>query len=243
MGGFKMAKINRAVILAGGLGTRLHPYTVVFPKPLVPVCELPILEIIIKQLSHYGFTHITIAVNHQAELIRAYFGTGEKWNIKIDYSLEDRPLSTMGPLTLIKDLPENFLVMNGDILTDINFSSFGQEHLNRESVFTIASHKRKEMIDYGVLVTDENSKLVNFKEKPSVDYLVSMGVYMANRKILELIPVNEFYGFDNLVNDLIKSDMAPNVYQYGGEWFDIGRPSDYAISTEKFKSSRKIFLP
>ena len=115
---------KRAIILAGGKGTRLRPYTVVLPKPLMPIGEHPILEVVIRQLISYGFDHITLAVNHQAELIKAFFGDGSKWNIKIDYSLEDQPLGTMGPLKLIKDLPENFLVMNGDILTELKFSEF-----------------------------------------------------------------------------------------------------------------------
>lgn len=238
-----MEQVKRAIILAGGLGTRLYPYTVVFPKPLVPVSDMPILEIIIRQLSHYNFEHVTIAVNHQAELIRAYFGSGEKWNIKIDYSLEDKPLSTMGPLTLIKDLPENFLIMNGDILTDLNFLDFANYHCDQKSVFTISSFKRIESVDYGVLKVSKKNILEGFKEKPQVDYHVSMGIYMANKKILEIIPKNTFYGFDNLMTDLIKSHLPPMVKDHTGEWLDIGRPSDYAISTEKFSSYRKKFLP
>src|SRR4051794_13902280 len=112
---------RRAVILAGGKGTRLRPYTVVLPKPLMPIGEYPILEVIIRQLAMQGFERITLLVNHQAELIRAFFGDGEKWDVQIDYSIESEPLSTIAPLGLVKDLPQNFLLMNGDILTDLNF--------------------------------------------------------------------------------------------------------------------------
>ena len=119
---------KRAIILAGGKGTRLKPYTVVLPKPLMPIGEYPILEVVIRQLIQHKFDHVTLAVNHQAELIKAFFGDGTKWNIKIDYSMETTPLSTMGPLKLIKDLPDNFLVMNGDILSDLNYSSFLDFH-------------------------------------------------------------------------------------------------------------------
>ena len=139
-----MAKCNnimekRAVILAGGKGTRLRPYTVVLPKPLMPIGDYPILEVIIRQLKEYGFTRITIAVNHQAEIIKAFFGNGSKWNINIDYSLEEKALSTMAPLKLINDLPDNFLVMNGDILTDLDFGQFYENHSKNNNIFTISS--------------------------------------------------------------------------------------------------------
>ncbi len=158
---------KRAVILSGGKGTRLRPYTVVLPKPLMPLGEYSILEIVIRQLVKYGFTHITLAVNHQAELIKAFFGDGTKWNVKIDYSLEDKPLSTMGPLKLIQDLPDNFLVMNGDILTDLNFSSFYEDHVKQKSIFTISSYERTHIMEYGVLEINDEKELTGFSEKPS----------------------------------------------------------------------------
>ena len=128
---------KRAIILAGGKGTRLKPYTVSLPKPLVPIGEMPILEIIILQLARSGFDHITLTVNHLADIIRAFCGDGSKWGIKIDYSLEDKPLSTMGPLKLISDLPDNFLIMNGDVLTDLDFGQFYDEHVNAGSIITV----------------------------------------------------------------------------------------------------------
>lgn len=233
---------NRAVVLAGGRGTRLHPYTVVIPKPLVPVGEFPILEIIIRQLAHYGFRHITLAVNHQAELIRAFFGDGTKWNIKVDYSLEDKPLSTMGPLKLIQNLPENFLVMNGDILTDLDFREFAAHHVANGNVFTIASHRREERVDYGVLDVDGRGYLSGFKEKPSMAYQVSMGVYMVSKKTLGLIPANTHYGFDNLMHDLIAAGTPAAVLTHNGQWLDIGRPDDYAAAVNRFESKRTVFL-
>ncbi len=133
---------KRAIILAGGKGTRLKPYTIVLPKPLVPIGETPILEIIIKQLIRHGFTHITLTVNHMEDIIKAFFGDGSKWNINIDYSLEDKPLSTMGPLKLIDDLPNDFLIMNGDILTDLNFGEFYNNHIENNNIFTISFTKK-----------------------------------------------------------------------------------------------------
>ena len=129
---------KRAIILAGGRGTRLKPYTTVLPKPLMPIGDYPILEVIVRQLTQSGFKRITMAVNHQAELIKAYFGNGTKWDIDIDYSIEDIPMGTMGPLKLIRDLPDNFLVMNGDILTDLDFNKFYEEHILDNSLFSIS---------------------------------------------------------------------------------------------------------
>ena len=175
----------KVIILAGGKGTRLRPYTISLPKPLVTLGDKPILERIIVQLKNHGFTHITITLNHMAEMIKAFFGDGSKWELTIDYTTEEKPLSTMGPLTLIKDLPENFLVMNGDVLTDLNFSTFYEEHKRNNSIFTIASHRRIEKIDYGLLHHDKHNRLTKFEEKPNYDFLVSMGVYMVNRDVMK----------------------------------------------------------
>jgi NDP-sugar pyrophosphorylase family protein len=229
---------KRAIILAGGKGTRLRPYTISLPKPLVPLGEKPILERIIVQLKANGFTRITITLNHMAEMIKAFFGDGSKWGLIIDYTLEEKPLSTMGPLTLIEDLPENFLVMNGDVLTDLNFSKLFKEHANKESIFTIASHRRMEKIDYGLLHHDGNNHLTKFEEKPTYDFLVSMGIYMVSRDVLEYIPKDTFFGFDHLMYKLLEEKRPPVVYEFDGFWLDIGRPSDYELAIEKVKEDK-----
>jgi NDP-mannose synthase len=223
---------KRAVILAGGKGTRLKPYTISLPKPLVPVGDMPILEIIIRKLAQAGFDHITITVNHMADIIRAFFGDGSKWGLKIDYSLEDKPLSTMGPLKLIKDLPENFLVINGDVLTDLDIELFYEEHIRSGNIFTISAYEREQKVDYGVLISGSDNKLTGFIEKPVNTYQVAMGVNMANRKILDYIPENQFYGFDHLMLDLIKQNNPANVRIHDGYWLDIGRPDDYEKACE-----------
>lgn len=234
--------IKRAIILAGGKGTRLRPYTVALPKPLMPIGEFPILEVIIRQLVQHGFNHVTMAVNHQAEIIKAFFQNGERWGIKIDYSLEDKPLSTMAPLRLINDLPENFLVMNGDILTDLNYSDMFEEHVDRKNIFTISSHVRVQKIDYGVLEADASGYLSGFIEKPQTKYMVSMGIYMASRRILDFIPEGQSYGFDNLMLDLIAAKQPASVREFAGYWLDIGRPDDYMQAIEEFDQMKSRFL-
>lgn len=232
----------RAVILAGGKGTRLRPYTVVLPKPLMPIGDYPILEVVVRQLACYGFNHITMAVNHQAELIQAFFGSGEKWGIKIDYSIEDKPLSTMGPLRLIDDLPDDFFVMNGDVLTDLDFKSLYDYHVENGNIFTVSSCIRELKSEYGVLKIDERDKLEDFIEKPVTKHEVSMGIYMANRKVLDYIPKDKAYGFDHLMRDLIKSGNPASVRRFGGYWLDIGRHEDYMQAIDEFEAKRELFL-
>ncbi|MCT7601885.1 sugar phosphate nucleotidyltransferase [Aliarcobacter butzleri] len=233
---------KRAVILAGGKGTRLRPYTVVLPKPLMPIGEYPILEVIIRQLKQHGFSHITMAVNHQAEIIKAFFGDGSKWDIKIDYSLEEKALSTMAPLKLINDLPDNFLVMNGDILTDLNYKEFYESHVKNNNIFTISAYQREVKSEFGVLELDNQNTLVGFKEKPIQKYDVSMGIYMVSKRAVEYIPENTFYGFDHLMVDLMNDNQEPKVKRFDGYWLDIGRPDDYEIAINIFEKEKERFL-
>jgi NDP-sugar pyrophosphorylase family protein len=234
---------KRAVVLAGGKGTRLRPYTLVLPKPLMPIGEYPILEVIVRQLAHRGFDHISMAVNHQANIIKAFFGEGEKWRVHIDYSLEMRPLSTIGPLRLIEDLPENFLLMNGDVLTDLDFDCLYREHVANGGVFTVAASRRTHVVDYGVLTIDDSRMLAAFSEKPSMQYLVSMGVYAVNRSVLSLVPPDQPYGFDNLMHDLLARGEPVKVQPYDGYWLDIGRPDDYAQAIDEFEGRKHALLP
>tara|TARA_Y100001970_G_C14254663_1_gene874361 strand:- start:4629 stop:5339 length:711 start_codon:yes stop_codon:yes gene_type:complete len=230
---------KRAVVLAGGKGTRLKPYTITLPKPLVPVGDdMPVLEIIIRQLKSYGFDHITLAVNHMSEIIKAFFGDGSKWDLKIDYSEESEPLGTMGPLKNILDLPDNFLVMNGDIITDLDYNFFYSEHSKIKSIFTISSFERDEQVDYGVL-TSKKGLLNKLSEKPIIKYEVSMGVYMLSKKVLDYIPDNEEFGFDQLMHKLLKNNKEVHVKKHTKYWLDIGRPSDYQIAINDYQSKIK----
>jgi NDP-mannose synthase len=233
---------RRAVIMAGGRGTRLRPYTMVFPKPLMPVGEYPVLEVIVRQLAKQGFHHITMAVNHQANLIKAFFGDGSSWGVRIDYSLESEPLSTIGPLKLIPDLPEHFLLMNGDVLTDLDFEAFWQRHVEGDRLFTIGAACRIESTEYGVLHIDSHQVLCGFEEKPRKEYLVSMGVYMVSGRILPDIPAGRPYGFDDLMRDLLARRASVGVIRHGGYWLDIGRPGDYQQAIDDFESGRQELL-
>jgi NDP-sugar pyrophosphorylase family protein len=177
-----------------------------------------------------------------ADLIVAYFGDGSKWNVKIDYSLEHMPLSTMGPLKLIKNLPENFLVMNGDVLTNIDYSHFFENHCKQLNSFTISSYVREEKSEYGVLELDDSNSLIGFREKPSVIYDVSMGIYALNNTILNYIPENIAFGFDNLMIRLLDSNIKVSIEKFNGYWLDIGRPADYEIASDVFEKNSTIFI-
>jgi NDP-sugar pyrophosphorylase family protein len=207
----------------------------------MPIGEYPILEVIIKQLVDAGFDHITLAVNHQAEIIKAFFLDGSKWGIHIDYSSEDRPLGTMGPLKLIKDLPEDFLIMNGDVLTNLDFSKFFDSHIKQKRIFTISSYVREQTVDYGVLET-LNGKLNSLQEKPRMHYEVSMGVYVMSKNALEYIPSDAMYGFDDLMHDLTVSGQHVAVKGFKGYWLDIGRPDDYETAIDVFEKDSSVFL-
>lgn len=233
--------MKRAVVLAGGLGTRLRPYTVALPKPLMPVGDYPILEVIIRQLRQAGFGHITLAVNHQADLFRAFFGDGAKWGIKIDYSLEHMRLSTMGPLKLVSDLPENFLVMNGDILSDVDYGALLDAHEAEGRLFTIAAARREQRIDYGVLHSADGTTLSGFEEKPCYPFMVSMGIYAVSRRVLDIIPENQAFGFDHLVLRYLSEGKAINLVPHDGYWLDIGRPDDYQRAVDEWPElSRRL---
>ena len=230
----------RAIILAGGKGTRLRPFTTCIPKPLVPLGnELPILEVIIRQLAGSGFDHITITVNHLAHLIRAFFGNGDKWGIRIDYSMEETPLSTIGPITLIDDLPERFLVMNGDILCNLDYRKFYLDHVSQDVPVSVATYKRTSLIDFGVLDLDEEDRIISFSEKPRLELTVSMGIYCIDRSVIERLPRGQRYGFDDLMVDGILNGAGYRAVRFDGLWLDIGRPEDYDYCNENFPELRR----
>ncbi len=233
----------RAIILAGGKGTRLKPYTYSLPKPLMPIGgEMPILEIILKQLKKNGFNHITIAVNYMAKIIKAFFDDGSEWDLKIDYSVEKIPLNTIGPLTLIENLPDNFLVMNGDILTDLDYSKFFKWHVDNKNDISVTTFKRESIIDFGVLKYNENQEIFEFIEKPKYYFDVSMGIYALNKKVIDALPKNKAYGFDQLMIDGIKKKYKIKGYPHDSYWLDIGRNDDYQVANEDYIKNKKKFI-
>lgn len=232
----------RAIILAGGKGTRLAPYTSVFPKPLVPIGDMPILQVIIHQLRHYGFTHITLTVGHLATLLQAFFRDGGQYGVRIDYVIEDEPLGTAGPLVFVPDLKEAFLVMNGDVLTTLNYTELVQYHKRMGAAATVAMHRRQVKIDLGVIQLDGDNRIKGYIEKPLYDYNVSMGIYVFAPRVLSYIPSGEYFDFPDLVQRLLESGETILGYPYEGYWLDIGRPDDYEQAVRDFEKMRSRFL-
>lgn len=217
----------RAVLLAGGKGSRLQPLTENLPKPLVCIHDQPIIEILIKQLRKGGVRDITLAVGHLADQIKQQLGDGSQLGVHLDYSIEQEPLSTVGPIKLIENLPEHFIVANSDILTDLDISAVYQNHLDSGAELTVAAVKRSEKIDYGVLSLDNQAQVIGFEEKPRQEVTVSMGIYVFSKSLLEVVPDNRSFGFDQLMLELLKRKMKINGYIHDGYWRDIGRPGDY----------------
>ena len=229
--------------MAGGKGKRLFPYTLVLPKPLVPIGEKPILDIVIRQLAHFGFDRITIAVGYHAELIMAVMGDGSDIGVQIDYSLEEKPLNTIGPLSQIKNLDEPFLVMNGDLLTDLDYKTLFDYHQNNNSIATIATHKRHVKLSLGVVSYDSDNKINQFQEKPEFDYDVSMGIYIFSPKILQYIPKGQPFGFDHLILKLLNENVPVSAFPFEGNWLDMGTMDDLNNAIEEFEKNKNLYLP
>lgn len=223
----------KTVILCGGRGTRLAPYTSVLPKPLLPVGERAILEIALERLRNAGFSDIALSVGYLAHLIRAVVDNAPMHGLSIQYVHESEPMGTAAPLRLVEGLDETFLVMNGDVLTTLNFRSLVDFHESHGCQLTIAAHERKTRLDYGVIDVDESGQLRGFSEKPEVTSIVSMGVYVMEPQVLDLIPSNEPFDFPDLVHALTRDGREIGVYRYSGYWRDLGRHEDYeAANTE-----------
>lgn len=233
---------RKAVILAGGKGTRLAPYTTVFPKPLMPLGETPILEVILRQLSRDGFEHVTLAVGHLAELIEAYFGDGSKLGVSLTYSREDEPLGTAGPLANIDGLTEPFLVMNGDVLSTLDYAAFLSGHAASGAEASISTYTRSTRIDFGVVEVGLDGSVTGYLEKPSTDYLVSMGVYVFSPSVLGAIVPGERLDFPDLVLRLLAAGRRVRSVPFDGYWLDIGRHDDFERAQAEFAARRAEFL-
>lgn len=233
----------KAVVLAGGKGTRLMPYTRVIPKPLMPIGDMSILEVLLHQMKRAGVDEVIITVGHMAGLLKAFFQDGEQLGLRITYSHESTPLGTAGPLSLIVPPPtETFLVLNGDVLTTLDLNDLIEIHQHSNAIATIASHERIERIDYGVLEVDNKGVIRGYIEKPVKKFLVSMGIYVFEPKVLSYIPTNQYYDFPDLVGELIKQGEKTVSYPFQGYWQDLGRPDDYEQAILDFEKMRTAFL-
>lgn len=233
---------TRAIVLAGGRGTRLAPYTTVLPKPLMPIGDMPILEILLRRLRRAGIRHVTLAVGHLAALLEAYFGDGSRLGISLDYSYEDEPAGTAGPLALLDDLDDTFLVMNGDLLTSIDFLDLLGSHRARGAAITVGLFEKQVPLDLGVVETSEDGRVTNYIEKPTLTYDVSVGIYAMQPTVLEHIGRGERLDLPDLVLRLIAAGADVHAYRFSGTWFDIGRPDDYAAASEHFERERDELL-
>jgi NDP-sugar pyrophosphorylase family protein len=233
----------KAVVLAGGKGTRLRPYTTILPKPLMPIGDMPILEVLLRQMKRAGIQEVVLTVGHLAEFLRLFFQDGRRLSMKISYSYEDVPLGTAGPLTLVEGLDDTFLVANGDVLTTLPLHDLIAYHKAQAAAATIATHRRKVHIDLGVIEQDEANRVIGYIEKPTYDFMVSMGVYVFEPSVLPYIPANTYFDFPDLVKKLIAAGERVAGYAFEGYWQDLGRPDDYERAIEDFDRLRTEFLP
>ena len=232
----------KAVILAGGKGTRLTPYTKVLPKPLMPIGDMPILEILLRQLKRANFNEVVLTVGHMAHLLESFFQDGERLGLRIKYSFEEQPLGTAGPLSLVQGLDDTFLVANGDILTTLDSRNLLEFHRRSKAIATIATHTRQVRVDLGVIQFDGDQRVVGYQEKPTYNLQVSMGIYVFEPEVLRYIPHNQYLDFPDLVLKLIAAGERVMGYPFSGYWQDLGRPDDYEQAVQDFEGLREQIL-
>jgi NDP-sugar pyrophosphorylase family protein len=242
-GAGKSAAGLRAVILAGGKGARLKPYSIIFPKPLVPLGDTPVIEVLIQRLANHGITDVTITLGHLAELIKAYFAHRRDLTerIRLRYVEEEKPTGTAGCLSLVPELDNTFLALNGDLLTNLDFHSLVRFHRDRRAALTIATHPRQVKLDLGVLEFNEDHFVTSYLEKPVSNYQVSMGIYVYEPHVLKHIEPGRYLDFPDLVLRLLARGELVCAFPTDCLWLDIGRPDDYARAQELFSERREAF--
>jgi len=233
----------RAVILAGGKGTRLAPHTTVLPKPLIPIGDMPILEIVLRQLRGYGFTEVVLCIGYLGDLLEAYFGDGSKYGLTISYSREAEPLGTAGPLGIAPGLDQTFFAMNGDLLTTVNFADMLKFHRSHGGPATVGLADKTVNIDLGVIKSNADHVLTEYIEKPTYNYKVSMGIYVFEPSVLPLIRAAGRLDLPDLIRQLISGGQKPMTFDSQCRWLDMGRIEDYRQAVETFESDRDIYLP
>jgi NDP-sugar pyrophosphorylase family protein len=214
------------VILAGGKGERLRPFTYLIPKPLMPIKDKPILEILLENLKKKKFKNIILATNYKEQIIKSFIYENKQFGMKIKQSSEKKYLGTVGPLKNLKNLSENFLVINGDTLSNIDYWKLIKNHIKSKKILTVATTSKFIKSQYG-LIKLKNGNISKFYEKPINQYIVSMGIYVMNKKILKEIPKNKKFGIDSIIKKLLKKKISINTYSHKGIWIDIGNFSEY----------------
>lgn len=232
----------RAVVLAGGRGTRLEPYTTVLPKPLMPIGDVSVLEVLIRRFKVHGICQITLAVGYLAELIRAYCRDGSQWGVSIEYSLEEEPLGTAGPLALLPRWNETILVVNGDLVTDLDFTKFSEHHAASNAVATIGVCERRVQLPFGIIEFSSTGNVTGYKEKPEYTFFVSMGAYMFERRALDLVPLGKRFDLPDLIRRLTECGEAVGTFVHKGYWVDIGQQQDYRKALDDFPAMKERFL-
>jgi NDP-sugar pyrophosphorylase family protein len=226
----------KTVVLAGGRGTRLAPYTSILPKPLMPVGEQSILEVVVGQLEKAGIVDIHFCVGYLAHLIEAVMENRENGHVKVTYVREQNALGTAAPLRLVEGLDDTFIAMNGDVLTTLDYPDLVRYHREQGNVLTIATHKRSIKIDYGIMNLDVTSRVRGFEEKPEIVSPVSMGIYVMEPAVLDHIPSGQYFDFPDLVHSLLAADARVGAYLHDGLWFDIGRQEDYERAVKAWQA-------
>lgn len=243
-----MSSLNgprKAVILAGGRGSRLAPYTTVLPKPLLPVGDRAILDVVVHQLAESGFQDLVFAVGYKSNLIETVFGDGSRLGVSIDYHHEEIPLGTAGPLATVPGLDDTFLVMNGDVLTTLDCRALYEAHRSAGNALTVATHRRVIETDYGVLKLDDNGsdrRVTGFVEKPEIPYIVSMGIYVVEPAVCSYIPASEKCDIPDVIQSLTAAGERVGSYLFDGLWLDIGRHDDYERVISEFESLKTDLL-
>ena len=232
----------KAVVMAGGKGTRMAPYTKILPKPLMPIGDMPILEVLLRQMKAAGVDDVYLTVGHLSGLLRAFFQGGEQWDLNIHYCYEDFPLGTVGSLANIEGLDGTFFLTNGDVLTTLDLNDLVAFHKSQQAMATVAMHRRKVKIDFGVLQTNGEFAITGIIEKPTYEYLVSMGIYVFEPEVIKYVPKGKYLDFPDLILELTRAGEKVAGYAFDGYWQDLGRPDDYEQATKDFDSMRTQFI-
>ena len=234
----------KAIVMAGGKGSRLHPYSALFPKPLMPLGEMPVLELLLRQLKQAGVEEAFLAVNHLRHLIEAFFGDGSRMGLHLHYTVEDKPLGTAGPIGAVLDqLGKQFVMTNGDLLTTLDISTMIRFHREHGADATMGVYPREVKIEFGLVDVDSEMRMLDYREKPSYQHLVSMGIYVLNAAAVRgCVEPNTHLDMPDLLQKLVRAGREVRCFQHECFWLDIGHPEDFARAQEIYAKNPEIFL-